>query len=214
MLAIHVEFVLINAERLAEVVGVARDVLRGRPDEHFALLEFHDLAVRSQAAMRDNRDAVFAFDHLVGFPERLGHVAGFSCGGFVLGQLGMVVLDLMREDFVFDFDSADSFRGDLLRFGGDGGDDGADVLEFAAHDIVVFVRRLHAGHRFRRAQVNRGDFRASVRRPENFRPQQAGAIDVVGILRRACGLERAINAADAFADVRTFFGDGPSVVCH
>src|SRR5438093_7695631 len=107
-LAFDVDFTLIDTHRPAELVTVTRDVLGRRPDIQLAVAHFGHLAVRFEAAMGDDRNAILAFDHLAGFGEGVVHVALLALVQLVLygiEKLWIVVHDLVRQRFVLHLDS-------------------------------------------------------------------------------------------------------------
>ena len=76
VLHLHVDVGGRHFQRLAQIAADTGDVLRGRPQVDLVAAELHDVAVRFQAAVRDHRNAVGAFDHDIGFLEGLVRIAG------------------------------------------------------------------------------------------------------------------------------------------
>src|SRR5437899_6040976 len=212
VLAFDMNFVLRDANFIAKAVGIAGDILSRRPDVEFAILDIGDLAVRFQAAMRDDGNAIEStHSNGVTVTERGFHVPGFSVARLVLGQSWISIDDLMLLLIVLDFHQPRGLSCNLLRFGSDCRDQLAHVLNLC---LVVLPDSLHTGQRFSRAGIDVRNLRLRVRRGHQFCPEHPWAIDVVRVFCGAGCLERRINTRNPLADKRTLFWSWPIYFCH
>jgi len=97
--------------------------------------------------MRDHRNSILATHNDIRLAESVVHISGIAFERLVLlgvEEFRIGVDDLMRERFVLHFNSAEGFLSNLLRLGGDRGDNLADVLDIL--EFLVAPRDFHSGH--------------------------------------------------------------------
>ena len=157
-----------------KLVGPGGDVLRGGPGIDVVALPLDHCAVRFQAAVGDDGDAVLAFGDHFGVLESLVGIADHLLAA-LLGAAGglaeVVILDQVGQDFVFDLDFAGGLRAACSGGGGHGGDFPALPLDFGARGSG-HVHGLHAGHLLGFAGVDAGDAGMGVR-AVHVRPRTA-----------------------------------------
>src|SRR5262249_31688424 len=93
---VHVDLDLSGGQlpALGDIAAHAGDVLGRRPVLYGVAAPLHDLAMRLETAMRDDRNSVFTLEHDVGVLEALIGVAGdLLAGGFGAGTgFGQIII--------------------------------------------------------------------------------------------------------------------------
>ena len=205
-----------NADLLAELRSDAGNRLGGGPErDRLFVLPLGDLAVGLEGAVGDLR-------HVVG-AARLrrgrGHRGRRVPGGLRLRGLGVrslvhrALVHEVRQHLVFDLHGGRAVAGDLLRGGGHRHDLVVGPLDLGPH-VLDHVDPDHPVHRLRRRSVDGGDARVGVRALDHDRPEHPAAVHVVGVLRPSGRLDRAVKAANVFADVQAVACGGPDILSH
>ena len=203
-----------NLEIGRQSAGPSGDELRGGPGHHLVALPLNDEAVRFQAAVRDDRNAVGAIGDGFGILEGFFGIAGdFFAGRFAAGaglaEVGFI--DEVRHHFVIHLDLADGFARDFFGGGGHGGDFLAVPLEFCAGG-GDHVDRFDAVHLLGGAGIDRGDAGMAVRAGEVGAVQQILHLEVRGVLGAAGGLLRTVEALEGLADDLAGLHRRPAIV--
>src|SRR5215510_9251216 len=187
------------------------------------VLPLGDQAVRFQTTVRDDLIAIGAFQHDVGFLERLVGIAIYVLARRPAADAGralrlrnrfqVLLTDEMRQFLVLNFDGARRVLGLVFGFRDDSEYLVTRPLNLRA-GVLSDLDGFHARHLFGDTRVNADDLGMRVRRAHDLAKEHTGAVDVVSVFRPARDLVRAVDARDALADVRAFAFFGPFVLSH
>ena len=201
----HADVGLRDTEAGGEAFARAVHGLRADPRRQLLAFPLADAAVRLERHVRLHLRVVGLLDDVRGRGE-----AGLDVALF-LGLRGLHVAALEhrrrlrpqglldrreeRQHFVLDLDRACRVARLILGGGGHGGHFVADVHHLAT-GLGDGHGRLDALHRERRREVDRRDAGVRMRRPQDAAIQQAGPLDVVGVLRAPRDLQRTVDPVD------------------